>query len=647
MDREHIVGYGEYLVKIAADYGTTWQLIWNHPKNAEHRNKRRSPNVLYPGDVLVISVPDPPPGTPGPEGSTPWPSTTEPPGGSLPSPPAAPWAYHPEAPTPPSPVVTWECPTGTCVCHPPEETRAEAFAILLCDPRGASMRGARCRVFSGGSKVFDGTADDHGWVAVAVTGRLPSTVMVEWAPGSQPMRLGLPHRKRAWLIRTDAPSTSKAAHGRRVRNLAFDARRMFDSVTWFESTFASSTPSGRLQNIASALLRYHDERLLPVVERRPLDEVAPLRSRSRAAPTFLTDGPSRPEPPPVDGMRPSSIAVLVAPTYVDFTRPPSLVSYLEFPDRAGGRATLPFGVLRWNALKPDQVPPEIAMAEDHWQLLREGHPIARITHDSWGQLTAFHDAGDAPPVDHATPPPPVGEAAPFPALSDNAIRPVGFTPADVARGPAATGKPRPFAHLIWGKRIHYLGFTFEVIKKAPPKLPPEEEERKKRENRKKMGEFFEESTLHNLAARPNREQIDTPIGGAVPDALADIFVAYTSLDGTQWDSMILKKSAIIEVKFRKEDNAHAGVKWSEKGQKKTRAQVHQVPAGIGIGPKVPQPHRSHTLLCRESRARPHGFVYKGGNPTQRYSRRSKSRRSMGPQHPPVPRPGGRRQNAQP
>ncbi len=51
----HKVQQGEYLAKIAARYGfTNYRTIWNHPKNAQLKQKRRSPNVLYPGDMLFV-----------------------------------------------------------------------------------------------------------------------------------------------------------------------------------------------------------------------------------------------------------------------------------------------------------------------------------------------------------------------------------------------------------------------------------------------------------------------------------------------------------------------------------------------------------------------------------------------------------------
>ncbi len=40
---------------ISARYGIAdWRRVWNHPKNSDVRQKRREPNVLYPGDVLFI-----------------------------------------------------------------------------------------------------------------------------------------------------------------------------------------------------------------------------------------------------------------------------------------------------------------------------------------------------------------------------------------------------------------------------------------------------------------------------------------------------------------------------------------------------------------------------------------------------------------
>lgn len=52
---EHVVRQGDYLSKIAKQYGVAdWRILWNDPANAGLRARRKDPNVLYPGDVVVI-----------------------------------------------------------------------------------------------------------------------------------------------------------------------------------------------------------------------------------------------------------------------------------------------------------------------------------------------------------------------------------------------------------------------------------------------------------------------------------------------------------------------------------------------------------------------------------------------------------------
>ncbi len=60
----HVVAQGEYLPLIALHYGFhDYRVIWEHPSNAALRASRRNPNVLLPGDQIVI--PDRTPGTAG------------------------------------------------------------------------------------------------------------------------------------------------------------------------------------------------------------------------------------------------------------------------------------------------------------------------------------------------------------------------------------------------------------------------------------------------------------------------------------------------------------------------------------------------------------------------------------------------------
>jgi len=55
MSRNHIVVQGECLSSIAHHYGFgDWHVIYDHPNNAEFRQKRPNPNLIYPGDELFI-----------------------------------------------------------------------------------------------------------------------------------------------------------------------------------------------------------------------------------------------------------------------------------------------------------------------------------------------------------------------------------------------------------------------------------------------------------------------------------------------------------------------------------------------------------------------------------------------------------------
>ena len=55
MPATHIVRKGECLSSIAAHYGlSSWQKIYDHPRNAAFRKKRPNPNLIYVGDALFI-----------------------------------------------------------------------------------------------------------------------------------------------------------------------------------------------------------------------------------------------------------------------------------------------------------------------------------------------------------------------------------------------------------------------------------------------------------------------------------------------------------------------------------------------------------------------------------------------------------------
>ena len=54
MPTKHDVQQGDCISSIASEYGISWDKIWNHGDNADLKQRRKDPNVLFPGDVLVV-----------------------------------------------------------------------------------------------------------------------------------------------------------------------------------------------------------------------------------------------------------------------------------------------------------------------------------------------------------------------------------------------------------------------------------------------------------------------------------------------------------------------------------------------------------------------------------------------------------------
>lgn len=55
MSTRYVVKQGDYLAKIAREHGyTDFMAVWNAGENAALRQERESPNVLFPGDVVLL-----------------------------------------------------------------------------------------------------------------------------------------------------------------------------------------------------------------------------------------------------------------------------------------------------------------------------------------------------------------------------------------------------------------------------------------------------------------------------------------------------------------------------------------------------------------------------------------------------------------
>lgn len=244
---------GDWLAKIAQEYGSTVSLIWNHPLNAEHRARRGSPDVLYPGDILYIpsaatALPSVPPAVAPPAQTPP----------ELPPADVPPWPYPP-LPKKSSPLPRWACPDGLCSCHPSDALGStHLHRIVFRDGRGRRMPNARCMVYERGRPITstETAADASGELEIELSVATTS-LWVEWAPPELPHTPGLPFGKRYHLV--DEDDRGLEATQRRLENLGFGGRRGIEQSVRAFQTAAGSTPTGAVDDTIEEVLRYHHE----------------------------------------------------------------------------------------------------------------------------------------------------------------------------------------------------------------------------------------------------------------------------------------------------------------------------------------------------------------------------------------------------
>ncbi|MEM9696961.1 MAG: LysM peptidoglycan-binding domain-containing protein, partial [Myxococcota bacterium] len=260
----YVVQYGDYLVQVARDHGTTWQAIWTPPHNAAHRRERKSPDVLYPGDVLAIPRVGPAPSP-------------------VPGPPVAPSWPYPEEALPPPPWPTWTTPGGVCECHPIDpEMDTEKHRVRLFDHNRRVMPSAMARVRLGRRRRAADVlvADAEGVIEIELNRQIRQVVL-EWAPQAPFDPELYPYCKHYFFVeRTFEPVDIQ----RRLHNLGFWRGRHHEpNLSRFRSHHGAA-PDAAHEDVAR-LWHAHDAGQLPATD-DPLPP-APNGGGSLAEPAFV------------------------------------------------------------------------------------------------------------------------------------------------------------------------------------------------------------------------------------------------------------------------------------------------------------------------------------------------------------------------
>ncbi|MEZ4314685.1 MAG: peptidoglycan-binding domain-containing protein, partial [Polyangiaceae bacterium] len=199
---------------------------------------------------------------------------------------------------------TWLCPGGQCQCHAmKEDAPEEEMSIVLCAHDGERMPGAVCRVHHAGQAVHDGvlTADGDGRVTLTVP-RLPTSMLIEWAPSDTPKEPRYPYRTRYFV---ELGESERQAGRRRLANLGFyKGRTLEENVREFQARYGHAEQTGNLDDIHAELIQYHDTGSPPIThEHDPgpgpsLDDVKSKDASSLSfAPAKAKQGPSDKAPP--------------------------------------------------------------------------------------------------------------------------------------------------------------------------------------------------------------------------------------------------------------------------------------------------------------------------------------------------------------